>query len=380
MSFKWPHFENIHRYVTNSNDPDSIFDQDVCITEKMNGSNLTIHIEKVGDEWIIRQLMGRTCPIWNEKMKNSYINLSYGSVGNMGDLALAMKNFAIKLADKLNVNLILVTGEVFRANHKFATWHPFGYATELFPKKKQQDELESGLESRLESEPSHDKITFLTSKTHKLFSECSECVTQANLMERLTRAKSHLIFPPPLLYVGKLSDGINNLYDQMKILSKDFEGTFIIFENIKWGFKWKTGLHDEQLKTEQVENIPFKNAESINAYNKLIEIFKNKPFVHPKPEKVRKTNDEKSNGGKILSNDIISAFKRELTKNTPISNVPKDKRDELIKMFTKLVIDEVITKYKESDVELPYSTDLLEKQATVIVSSLVKKEPYVENL
>ena len=41
-------------------------------------------------------------------MKNSYENLSYGSVGNMGKLAFGMKDFAVKLAEKINSNTIFV--------------------------------------------------------------------------------------------------------------------------------------------------------------------------------------------------------------------------------------------------------------------------------
>ena len=66
------------------------------------------------------------------------------------------------------------------------------------------------------------------------------------------------------------------LCQQQPQMSKDFEGTFIIFENIAWGFKWKTGFHEEQIKIADVGTIPFKNEESINSYSKLAEIFSNK--------------------------------------------------------------------------------------------------------
>ena len=386
MSFKWPHFENIHRYIATHHDPDSLFAEEVCITEKMDGSNLTIHVEKIDDEWVVKQLIGRNCPIWNQKMKNTYENLSYGSVGNMGKLAFAMKDFAIKLAEKLNTKIILISGEVFRANGKFATWHPFGYTTEIRKKDVviKSDEVVETIEieekEKLEetSEPCDEKevgkINFLTSKTHKLFVECSENVTQDQLKEKLEKATSNLIFPPPLLFVGKLSQGINELYVLMQKLSKEFEGSFIIFENISWGFKWKTGFHDEQMQVTQVENIMFKTEEALLAYTKLIEIFNNKPKKEPKPEKPKK--EEPPSEGKILSTDVITAFRRELSKTEPIFHTPKDKREDLVKSFTKLVIEEITTKYKESNLPLPYPADLLEKQTGLIVGSLVNKEPY----
>jgi hypothetical protein len=161
----------------------------------------------------------------------------------------------------------------------------------------------------------------------------------------------------------------------MKILSKDFEGSFVIFENISWGFKWKTGFHDEQPRIEYTENIKFKKKESFDLYDKLVEIFKNKAKKEIKTEKLQKNTDEKQNLAKILSTDIITAFKREQSKNEPISNTPKDKRDELTIFFTKLVIDEVTNKYKESSLSPPYSNEQLIKQSNIIVASLIKKEP-----
>lgn len=374
MSFKWPHFENIHRYIANYHDPDSLFTEEVCITEKMDGSNLTIHVEKIDDEWVVKQLIGRNCPIWNQKMKNTYENLSYGSVGNMGKLVYAMKDFAVKLAEKVNTKIILITGEVFRANGKFATWHPFGYTTEIKKKVEKDEPDEPDEQDKSCDEKETVKINFLTSKTHKLFVDCSENVTQDQLKEKLAKATSNLIFPPPLLFVGKLSQGINELYFLMQKLSKEFEGSFIILENVSWGFKWKTGFYDEQMQVTQVENIIFKTEEALQAYTKLIEIFNNKPKKEQKPEKPKK--EEAPSEGKILSTDVITAFRRELSKTEPIFSTPKDKREDLVKSFTKLVIEEITTKYKESNLPLPYPAELLEKQTGLIVGSLVNKEPY----
>lgn len=366
MTFKWPHFENIHRYIANSQEPDSIFEHDVCITEKLDGSNLTIHLEKVDNEWIIKQLIGRNCPIWNQKMKNSYINLSYGSVGNMGNLANYMKDFAIKVAEKINTDIIFISGEVFRANGKFASWHPFGYTIEIVENEEPCEEKNSS------------SINYLTSKTHKLFVECSENVKPDELKEKLKNTKDCLVFPPPILFVGKLSNGINKLYNSMLELTKDFEGCFIIFEKIPWGFKWKTGFHDEQSQVFSVDKIEFKSQESIDVYTKLIQVFNNKP-VKFKIDKPKKEVDEPLSESKILSIDIITAYKRELSKNESFSHIPNNERDTIILSLCKLVIDEIITKYSESNLSLPYSMELLEKQAKLIVSSLVKKEKYIKN-
>lgn len=364
MNFKWPHFENIHRYVANSLEPDSIFEQDVCITEKLDGSNLTIHLEKVEKEWIIVQLMGRNCPIWNQQMKNSYINLSYGSVGNMGCLVNHMKDFAIKIAEKINTNVIFISGEVLKANGKIATWHPFGYTVEIGENKELCDKR------------NENNINYLTYDTHKLFIECSEDVNPEELKEKLLSTTSHLVFPPPILFVGKLSQGINYLYESMLKLTKDFEGSFIIFEKIPWGFKWKTGLHDEQPQVFSVDKIKFKLQESIDVYTKLIQVFNNKTIKEIKIVNSKKKVEKPLSEAKILSNDIITAYKRELTKNESFIHIPENEREIIISSFSRLVIDEIITKYSESNLSLPYSKELLEKQTMLIVKSLINKELY----
>lgn len=358
MTFSWPHFENIHKYIAKSKYPDQIFNQKVCITEKIDGSNLTIHLKKIDEEWKIIQIIGRSCPIWNEDMKKSYINLSYGSVGNMSNLVDHMKDFAINVSNKLKVNEILITGEVFRANSKFVSWHPFGYTLETNEDEK-TDESENT------------KIKFLTYEIYKLFVDCSENVKHEELKEKLLNAKTCLIFPPPLMFVGILKDGIVSLKDTMLYLSKDFEGVFIFFEDCFDGVKWKTGLHEEQPQVANIEKISFNDSVSIECYNKLLEVYYNKPLKQ-KQTKVEK--EKPSNVMKILSDDIITAYKREFTKMESFKDKPVSERNTLILPMIKSVLDEIKTKYSESDMKIPYSLELLEKQTNLIVTSLIKKE------
>jgi hypothetical protein len=389
MSFKWPHFENIHRYVSNSAYPDSLFNEQVCITEKIDGSNLSIHLEKENGLWVVEQLIGRNVPIWNKTNQNTYENLSYGSAGNMGKLPSTMKDFAIRVAEKINTDQILITGEVFRANSNFVSWHPFGYTTEITKKKELnkttsdlttgENQLVEDTQSEKKTKPDENsthirKIFFLTLDTYKLFAECSQTVTQDQFQNILIGAKDYLIFPPPLLYTGKLSDGIQELYVLMHRLTKDFEGSFIVFEKLSDGCKWKTGFHDEQMRIVQAENIPFTTGEAVQSYTKLIDIYKNKP--HKKSTGEKKTINEKPSDGQQFSSDVITAYRRELSKTEPICHTPIDKREDLIKNFTQLVIKEITTKYQESNLPIPYSADLLEKKTGQILSSLIKKEPY----
>lgn len=384
MSFKWPHFENIHRYLANCQNPDLLLSKNVCITEKIDGSNLTIHIEKEEEQWKLKKLIGRNSIIWNETMEKSYETISYGSVGKIDKLPLKMKDFAVKLAKKLNYKNILISGEVFRHNPQFVSWHPFGYTNE--DKTNEESNEDKSNEDKTNEDKTNEEsnelkinsnLHYLTYDTYKLFVECSEKINHEELKDKLSKATDNLVFPPPLLFVGKLSQGINDLYTLMLKLSKDFEGSFIILENTNKGFKWKTGYHDEQIQISPVNKINFINKESIDAYKKLVEIFNNKPIK--KIQTVKSTKiDEKNIEMKKISSDIIKAYKRELTKTEAISKIPKDKRDQLVKSISNLVIDEIKTTYKESNLSLPYSENLLEKQSLLIISSLISKEAFIE--
>lgn len=409
MVFYWPHFLNIHRHIANEREPDTIFEDIVCITQKIDGSNLTIHILKKDSEWEIVGLYGRNSVIWTPESTVFYDKLSYGQPGNLENLPLAMKEFAVKLAKKLNVDNICVTGEAFRDNHKYASWHPFGYA---IPKINDIDIKtdETNFERTMNT-------YYLTSDTHELFVQCSENVSFSNFTTKLKEAKCNCVFPPPLLFTGSLSDGISSLYDAMCKLTPKFEGSFIISEkkaqkiyesyNLTTsndseksdesaksysndetiGYKWKTGLHDEQPVIKSVDEILFIKKESIDTYIKLVEIYNNnnkpkkknaKTIEHKILEKSLIPETTNPLLEKQLTTDIVIAFKREITKQIPITKIPKNKRNDIIKNMIICVIKEIKTIYSESDIPFPYSSELFNKQVQCVVKSLVNKEPYIK--
>jgi len=208
---KWKHFENIHRLIANSKKPDLIFNSEVCITQKLDGSNLGIHIKKYEDSWSIINIIGRNSIIWYAGCNKSYNEISYGSVGILANLPEKMLEYGIKICNELNVCELVIYGEVLKLqNQKYTSWHPFGYAHVNEP---------INFTTEL-------KVNYLTSETHKLFNKHSAIKTSDS---------EHNIFPPKIMYKGKLCDGIQSLSNQMKMIDLYFEGVFIIGESDGWG-------------------------------------------------------------------------------------------------------------------------------------------------
>jgi hypothetical protein len=368
MTFAWPHFINIHKYIANSRNPDECFDEKVCITQKIDGSNFTIWIEKEETEWTVKAFYGRNSTMWTPKCAHFYDKLSYG-VGDLGTLPIVMRDFAIKVGDKLAVTSILISGEVFRDNPKYASWHPFGYIVD-------------------------NVFHYLTEETHKLFVECSENISLTEFSKTLRESNKHCVFPPPLLFVGKLCDGMTSLNEQMHKLSPKFEGVFVIIEDKKMntenpikdrysdydemvGYKWKTGMYDEQPIIKTIDDIEFKKMESKTLYSTLVEIYKNKPNKKEKKSEPAKIKYVDHDGNeKVLISEIVKTFDHEITKQTSLQTIPKNKRDGITKIMIETVRKEIINRYMEADTIVPYSEELMKKHLPNVIKSLVCKVPY----
>jgi hypothetical protein len=304
----------------------------------------------------------------------------------------------VKVGNKLAVDSIFISGEVFRENPKYASWHPFGYA------------LNNCIQSTTEltdETPTNIQLHYLTEQTHKLFVECTQNVSLSNFSKTLRETKEHCVFPPPLLFVGKLSEGIKELDTQMHKLSPKFEGVFVIIEektkenlNIQdkfsdfdemVGYKWKTGAYDEQPVIKMVDDIGFTKEESKEFYRMLVEIYNNKPNKKTKDKKSESNvktqelakqsgtnlnDEEKQQLEKTLIKEIVQTFNHEITKQTPLNTIPKAKRESITKTMVEIVKKEIINRYKESDVPNPYPIDLMNKQIPNVVKSLVNKVEY----
>jgi hypothetical protein len=330
--YNWPHFKNIHYEIASSKFPDEIFNSNVCISQKLDGSNLTIHIRKSpGKKWDFVELIGRNSVLWQISPKTlgtyeddvTLTNLIYGNAKHLYNLPLHMFDYAVGIAKLLNTNIneLYITGEALRVSSKQVSWHPFGYEiindnTNIIGRKK----------------------NYLTSTTHKLFSSPSK-----------SKDEAYNISPPPILFVGTLGCGITELYDIMKQNLPTFEGCFIVGEtDNKIGFKWKTRNFEEQKKIKSSHEIAFSNEISIHLYNKLENIFNIN--IKNSINDQKDINAEKPRND--LKKDISIACVREISKMSSIANIPKKDRVQIVKDMVISVIAEIEQNYTESNIQI----------------------------
>jgi hypothetical protein len=273
---KWGSYENLHKELKGfsvychhidlsklSTPPqvDDFFHRQVCATEKLDGSNLSIRaaVSKDTGSWEVLEILGRKKPLWTKSDDAAPLDQlpKYGNAGSLGKLHVSMLAFAAKLGSMLGLTDIAIYGEAFRVHSKIAytSWHPFGYKNpqdgwmthrltsgvyDLFQKVAYSNTGESeGLCPPPPPPPPHSHDAFFSF-----------------LREHGTRR--HLITPPPLLSVGKLSEVIDTLHPLMleaRLRKIDqFEGCFLVTEDGERGFKWKTATHEEQPDIPKVRN------------------------------------------------------------------------------------------------------------------------------
>ena len=175
-----------------------------------------------------------------------------------------------------------------------------------------------------------------------------------------------------------MEDGIENLFDTMKKQERDFEGCFVIWEDGAWGFKWKTGLFEEQKKISSLSDIVFSNECSILCYTKLMEIFDLRPKYEERErilrsEDCKREEEEAKQYLETLKKDLVVACNREITKMESFVHVPKVQRKTLIEKMIKPVIDEVKEMYTESGLEFSWSEDILTESARHAITPIVMK-------
>ncbi len=96
---KWESYSNLHRalssyvntvaHLTNEVEEkvaaDPFFEQRVCATVKMDGSNLGIHVVRAeGGEWAVEGLVGRNSMLWSRGEHNIAALKNIGKYGNAG--------------------------------------------------------------------------------------------------------------------------------------------------------------------------------------------------------------------------------------------------------------------------------------------------------
>jgi len=344
---KWNHYDNLYalfKKVKNCKNPlykirlDDIFNIDCLATLKIDGSNLAIKIVKNNDEYEIESLNSRNEILWI-KGDDKY-NKKFGHPGHLNNLPIYMKEIAIKIATKLNVDELIVYGEAFRANKnnissKFASWHPFGYSISSTEEPKLID-------------------------TDLLSDICPipETIIDFNsFIDFLLNANNHCIFPPPLLFSGKIGDLIMKNKDMLLDNPLGFEGFFIVYtiNHIQNGYKLKTVQFLDQ-KTE-FKKYQFEEKCSQEIYSILENIY------------IKACDGIKISDDNFDINSLINnAFNHELLKNESFQDIPPGKdRIPIVEKFIPLVIDE-INRYLQNEQDLEIE---LNKAQIKIVKSKV---------
>lgn len=358
---KWQSFHNIHKYIQHQN-----LDSLCYISLKMDGSNCAIRCKKIESNWIIEKIIGRTTILWTMENTKLLNTLNYGKVGKLDELPYAMfeftKNIVKHLSKQLEFNDIIIYGEVFRINkQRFPSWHPFAYKL-----------LE------------HNIITMLNNDTYQLFNSNGlvfensifkhfNLNIEANIMETLENTNGYIICPPPMLFNGKLIDGINQLYPLMTNPTKDpnFEGVFIVLNDN--AYKWKTGLHEEQ------KRIP-KLTEFTNPSESLIQIYLKLQEVYFQSRKTNITFNSSSNESHthIEQAKIIDELKSELkisldkvlSKKESFELLVQSERKIMIPTIVAEVINELLSHYDE-EIVCPWTIAKIKEHANKLIKPLM---------
>lgn len=373
----WGHYLNIHKHFVDkckSGLPlDDIFQEPVCVTEKLDGSNLGIHVARSVDglpRFHIVALMGRNSILWSPTQDDCLLhakkgtavvvpNTKYGNAGALEALPAAMLSFATAVADALHVDDIIIYGEAYRADgQKKASWHPFGYKVRLVQSASGADDDEalaadgcSDAEHSDEDEGSSGWTKFgLTAAVHQMFSthqnvppfpvaplSDGSAITSRNAFQAAlvdASQNGHVVCPPLLLFSGgTLGQAIDALAPMlMSPIARSFEGAFVVCEGKRAGFKWKTGLHDEQKGIPSADELVdmgeqgfdakaalvaahvdgsdasvnrkaqwlgaslplgygFRDPESTRLYSLLYDVFRARPQYAPEPAKKKSSSD-----------------------------------------------------------------------------------------
>ena len=362
---KWESFLNIHPEFDSS-----LIDQTHTFSLKIDGSNLSIHIkfDPEDNEWRIVCLHGRTAPVWTAESGIPYTNLKYGSAGSLGDLPDKMNLFAIAVAEKLGNQEIIIYGEAFRApKAKYASWHPFGYK---LPSKNFE-------------------LHMLTRDLHVLFSSVpvpyqapvlyQAPSTNDEFLDFLRVQVTTTIFPPPLLYFGELGSGIRELYQTLATRDSKFEGLFIVNEEGTNGFKWKTPIHEAQLKIRTSDEIGLlPNTEAFNTYELLLQVCAMRPskdqsisMVRSDESKQKRTDEEQLNSR--TRGEIAEAFTNIRNKSPCFEHKSTRERNEVVAFFLPLVIEEVLSHYEDSGMTHSMTKDKLEQLTRSVITPIIMR-------
>ena len=201
------------------------------------------------------------------------------------------------------------------------------------------------------------------------------------MLRYLKSVTTYVVFPPPLIFSGKLKDGIIFFLDTMLHATIDFEGVFIIDETTSLGYKWKTGFHEEQPKISKVEDLDFKTDEGRSLYNHLVEVFNTRPV---KEERIARSTEKKKKEEILNENQLLlrtitnEAISKEISKMTSFEHIPHKERNIISNNLTLLVIAEIRKHFTDSSTELPWTEEILTHDVQRLVNTYVMKTKFIK--
>jgi hypothetical protein len=411
---KWGSHKNIHRALSDyshwltkkssgheegesSFEPapvDSFFAQDACVTLKMDGSNLGIHIAKTegpkddGNSshedcaWTIKAVLGRKKPIWSSIDGDELSKLTkmgqYGNAGSLQALPIKMARFAEIFATACGVEEIAIYGEAYKApGAQRASWHPFGFRLprEDWKAYLMNKQVHEKLMSAACAMPQTGLVEQEEAKSSPLTPDFN-FKTQAELDTFLVKQKDHVVFPPPVLFNGRLGTAICSLMEVMTVkATPNFEGCFIVLESGSQGFKWKTGQHDEQPSVPKLDDFRFEQASTSKVYETLLLVYSTKLGAGKNKGKKAEDQGKSSHRPSQMKMDIDTAFARELSKRLSFAGTPKKDRLPIAQDMLKGVVEEVLSRYSEAHVACPYPEKDLRAKAPGMIKGLVMQVP-----
>jgi hypothetical protein len=227
----------------------------------------------------------------------------------------------------------------------------------------------------------------LTRDLHVLFSSVLILVpapvlaTNDEFLDFLRVQGTATIIPPPILYFGALGSGIRKLYQILMTRDPNLEGLFIVNEEGTNGFKWKTPIHEAQLKiSSSIELDLLPNTEAFDVYELLLQICAMRPnaqknqsisMIRSDESKQKRNDDEQLN--MRTRAEIAEAFTNIRNKSPCFEHKSTRERNEVVVFFLPLVVEEVLSNYEDSGITHHMDKDKLERLTRSVITPLIMR-------
>jgi hypothetical protein len=190
------------------------------------------------------------------------------------------------------------------------------------------------------------------------------------------------IIPSPIFYFGALGSGIRKLYPILMTRDPNFEGLFIVNEEGTNGFKWKTPIHEAQLKirsSTELDLLP--NTEAFDVYELLLQVCAMRPKAQSKNQSISMVRSDESKQKRNTDEQINSRTRAEIAeaftnirnKSPCFEHKSTRERNEVVVFFLPLVVEEVLSHYKDSGQTHPMDKNRLEQLTRSVITPLIMR-------